>query len=394
KQLEKERDKRKAADLAALADLPETKANYEKWKKLDDRHKGLVAIQKHLSCEGYLPEKRVADGNLNWEVGIAVELFQRRNFLMPNATIDAETRAAFALDSKELDFRFALRVLRERVADAAGLVEDGTAGEGPVAILGRMLDHGAFERDPVSTLRAVLFAGEVMPPSWAARLRAAYPRTELWNLYGPTETNVVTAYRLGAQVHATKSVPIGHACPYARLRLLSDADERHEGARTGELLVGGTSLMSGYWGRTEETSRALVRLDDVDGVARAYYRTGDRVAENGDGTLSFVGRMDRQVKRRGVRIELAEIEAVLAGAPGVAEAAAVSAEGEGATTIAAFVAARAGAQVEALTLRAHCATLLPSYMMPDEINQVARLPRGSRGKVDYEVLRGLRGRSV
>ncbi|MCW5801288.1 MAG: hypothetical protein KIT31_02665 [Deltaproteobacteria bacterium] len=146
KQLERERDKRKVADLAALADVPETKASYEKWKKLDDRYRGLVAIQKHLACEGYLPAKRAADGNMSWEIGTAVELFQRRNFLMPNATLDAETRAAFALDSRELDFRFALRVLRERVADAAGLVEDGTAGEGPVAILGRMLDPADMRR--------------------------------------------------------------------------------------------------------------------------------------------------------------------------------------------------------------------------------------------------------
>lgn len=262
------------------------------------------------------------------------------------------------------------------------------------SILGRMLDDGAFEREPIRTLRTVLFAGEVMPPSWAARLRAAYPRAALWNLYGPTETNVVTAHRLGASVDANASVPIGRACPYARLRLLQDADEGVDGVRTGELLVGGTSVMAGYWGRPEETARALVHLDDGDGGARVYYRTGDRVAENADGTLSFVGRVDRQVKRRGVRIELGEIEAALAGAPGVAEAAAVAAEREGATAIAAFVAARDGAQVDTMALRAHCARLLPSYMMPDEIQQVPRLPRGSRGKVDYEVLRTLRGRSA
>lgn len=262
------------------------------------------------------------------------------------------------------------------------------------SILGRMLDEGAFEREPIPSLRTVLFAGEVMPPSWAARLRVAYPHADLWNLYGPTETNVVTAYRLDARVDGCASVPIGRACPYATLRLLPDADEQGEGGSTGELLVRGTSVMSGYWGRAEETTGALVHLDDGDGVTRVSYRTGDRVAENGDGVLSFVGRVDRQVKRRGVRIELGEIEAALAGAPGVAEAAAVAAQRDGATTIAAFVAVRDGAPVEALALRAHCAGLLPPYMMPDEIHQVARLPRGSRGKVDYEVLGTLRGRSV
>lgn len=114
-------------------------AKYKQWKQLDDIHRGLLAAQQRLVCEGYLREKD-ADGSVTWRTSDAVELFQRRNFLMPNERLDQETREAMALDSYEHDFRLALRILRERVVDAAGLIEDGTASTGPQPILGRMLD--------------------------------------------------------------------------------------------------------------------------------------------------------------------------------------------------------------------------------------------------------------
>jgi hypothetical protein len=138
-QLERERVRRKLPGLAALAEIPKLAPLYARWKKLDALHAGIIAVQRHLVCEGFLEDK-YADGSLTWRTGMALEMFQRRNFLMPNNRIDPETRDALATDSRELDFRFALRVLRERVVDATGLIEDGTAGAGPQPILGRMLD--------------------------------------------------------------------------------------------------------------------------------------------------------------------------------------------------------------------------------------------------------------
>jgi len=138
-QLERERTRRQAPDLAALAQVPALAPIYARWKKLADQHAGIVAAQKHYVCEGFLAEAD-ADGSMTWRTGNANELFQRRNFLMPTERIDAETREALMLDAREHDFRLALRILRERVADAAGIVEDGTAGDGPQPILGRLLD--------------------------------------------------------------------------------------------------------------------------------------------------------------------------------------------------------------------------------------------------------------
>ena len=135
KQLEAIQKKRGAASFEELADTPQ----YKRWKPLDDLHVGLVAAQQHLVCEKFLGAKD-ADGSMTWRTSNAVEMFQRRNFLMPNERLDPETREAMQLDSRELDFRLALRILRERVVDATGLIEDGTAGAGPQPVLGRMLD--------------------------------------------------------------------------------------------------------------------------------------------------------------------------------------------------------------------------------------------------------------
>ena len=141
--LERARVDRKLADFAPLAADHKLGETYTQWKAADDLHAGIVAAQRHLQCEGSMTEKQV-DGQFSWVFGQALEQFQRRNFLIPNGRLDPDTRAALATDPRELDFRFALRVLRERVVDATGLLEDGTAGAGPQPILGRMLDPPAM----------------------------------------------------------------------------------------------------------------------------------------------------------------------------------------------------------------------------------------------------------
>ncbi len=142
-QLEKERKKRKLLDIAALETDPKWHERYVRWRKLDETHRGLLTAQQKLRCEGWLVDKDV-DGSFTWRSGDAFESFQRRNFLMPTERLDKDTRAALLLDSRELDFRLALRVLRERVTEASGLIEDGTAGEGPRPILQRLLDPPAM----------------------------------------------------------------------------------------------------------------------------------------------------------------------------------------------------------------------------------------------------------
>jgi len=137
--LERVRVQRKLTDFSPLASDKELGSAYARWKTADDLYQGIVTAGHHLVCEGLLNEKDV-DGQFSWNLGAALDQFQRRNFLIPNGRLDPETRTALAADPRELDFRFALRVLRERVVDATGLIEDGTAGNGTQTILGRTLD--------------------------------------------------------------------------------------------------------------------------------------------------------------------------------------------------------------------------------------------------------------
>jgi hypothetical protein len=141
--IEKERVRRKLPDASTLATVPEWTDRYARWQKYEALHAGLVAAEQALRCEGWLIDKDV-DGSFTWRTGNAVEMFQRRNFLLPTERLDPETREAMQIDSHELDFRLALRVLRERVVDATGLIEDGTAQSGPLPILGRQLDPEAM----------------------------------------------------------------------------------------------------------------------------------------------------------------------------------------------------------------------------------------------------------
>jgi amino acid adenylation domain-containing protein len=241
------------------------------------------------------------------------------------------------------------------------------------SILTGMLQAGRFAQHEYPGLRLILFAGEVFPGWDLARLQAAVPQAVCANLYGPTETNVVAWCRVPRGFDGTQPLPIGHPCPYAALTM---------DATSGELLAGGDSLMSGYWNRPEDTQRCLVTLQ-----GKQYYRTGDRVSLAPDGGYLFVGRFDRQVKRRGFRMELGEIEAALLRHEDILEAAAVAVEdGRKGTVITAFVRLRNVGAVTLVDAKAHCGRTLPPYMLPDHILFVDTISKGDRGKIDYMAL--------
>jgi amino acid adenylation domain-containing protein len=241
------------------------------------------------------------------------------------------------------------------------------------SILTGMLQDGGFAEGGNPDLRLVLFAGEVFASANAARLLATVPHANCVNLYGPTETNVVSWYKLPAVFDVAQPLPIGKACPYAALRL----DKSN-----GELLAAGESLMTEYCSLPGETARAFTVLE-----GRRYYRTGDRVTLGPGGDYTFVGRLDRQVKRRGFRIELGEIEAALGRHDSVLEAAAVAGrDGTLGTVITIFIRTRAAAGLSLIEVKAYCARSLPHYMLPDRVVFVDAIPRGSRGKIDYAAL--------
>jgi amino acid adenylation domain-containing protein len=241
------------------------------------------------------------------------------------------------------------------------------------SILAGMLQEGRMAAHSYPDLRLILFAGEVFPAPTLAKLQAAAPEALCANLYGPTETNVVTWCRVPDKFDGVQTLPIGHACPYAEVRI----DES-----SGELLAGGDSLMRGYWNRPEETERCFITLQ-----GKQYYRTGDHVSIAPDGNYLFLGRLDRQVKRRGFRIELGEIEAALLGHEDILESAAVAIDiGSKGVAITAFLRLRAVGAVTLADVIAHCGRHLPPYMLPDRIHFLDALPKGNRGKIDYLAL--------
>ena len=241
------------------------------------------------------------------------------------------------------------------------------------SILAGMLREGGMAAHSYPDLRLILFAGEVFPAPALAKLLAAAPDALCANLYGPTETNVVTWCPVPPCFDGSQPLPIGHPCPYAKVRI----DEN-----SGELLAGGDSLMRGYWNRPDETECRMVTLDGV-----TYYRTGDRVSRAPDGNYLFAGRLDRQIKRRGFRIELGEIEAALLGQEDILESAVVAVEdGQKGIVIAAFIRLSSPGAVTLADLKAFCGRRLPPYMLPDRFHFLDAITKGNRGKIDYLAL--------
>ncbi len=232
--------------------------------------------------------------------------------------------------------------------------------------------------------RLVLFAGEVFPIEALKRLRNLWPTSTLWNLYGPTETNVCTAHRVPDAIppgHA-EAMPIGRVCSPHRAKIVDESGDDVGPGAIGELLIAGPGVMLGYFGRPDLTDAAF--LMNRDGTR--WYRTGDLVADEGDGVYRFHGRRDRMVKKRGYRIELGEVESALHRHEGVDRAAVVArADGDG-VSIAAFVALKPDRKGSIIAMKRHCTMYLPHYMIPDTIAFVPALPATSTGKVDYQGL--------
>jgi amino acid adenylation domain-containing protein len=247
-----------------------------------------------------------------------------------------------------------------------------------------LLLHGDLGARDLDRLRLVLFAGEVFPMKYLRQLADLLPRAELYNLYGPTETNVCTYHRVDRwRLAGQERLPIGRACANTETLVL-DGDGRPVGpGGTGELYVRGPSVTPGYWGDAAKSARALVP-NPLGGVpGERLYRTGDLVTADEHGEYLFLGRRDSQVKSRGYRIELGDIEAALYAHPAVIEAAVLAVPDEElGSRLRAFVALKTDVTLTAAALQAHCAGLVPRYMVPESIEVRDSLPKTSTGKTD------------
>ncbi len=252
--------------------------------------------------------------------------------------------------------------------------------------LALLLRHGGLATRDLSALRVLLFAGEVMPVPLLRELMALVPRARFANLYGPTETNVCTFHEVTAPPPPERPLPIGVPCAGDEVHVLDESLRPVPEGTVGELWVSGATVMQGYWGDAERTASTLRELETSGGPRRAY-RTGDLVRRRDDGALEFHGRRDHQIKTRGYRVELGEVESALHGHADVAEAVVVPVpDVEIGNRLLALVVRRPGSTAEAAALKDHCARTLPRYMVPEFVEFRDGLPRTASGKVDRAAL--------
>jgi amino acid adenylation domain-containing protein len=244
--------------------------------------------------------------------------------------------------------------------------------------------HGNVNGDRFRQLRLILFAGEVFPQKYLKQLADLLPDAELYNLYGPTETNVCTYYRVDRTLlPAMDRLPIGRACANTEVLAVDEQDRMVGVGGVGELYVRGPGVTPGYWGDPEKTAKMCVPNRFQPNFEEKLYRTGDLVSPDQNGDYYFLGRRDSQIKSRGYRIELGEIEAALLSHAGVCEAAAVAIPDEEiGNRIKAFVAPHESGSLTAVELQRHCATRVPRYMIPELIELCEGLPKTSTGKID------------
>jgi amino acid adenylation domain-containing protein len=255
-------------------------------------------------------------------------------------------------------------------------------------ILSMLVDRGGLKKGDLSRLRIVIFAGEVFPTRYLARLMKFLPHAAFWNFYGPTETNVCTAYRVPEPPDPLcGDIPIGKPIEGVRAYVMTEDGTLAPSGHEGELLIGGPTVMQGYWADEEKTTQKLV--PDPRDKRQLVYRTGDLVAEQPDGNFRFLGRRDNQIKSRGYRIELAEIEMVLHSHPGIIECAVEAVPDDLITNrILAHVVVRSG--THGADLARFCGERLPHYMVPEHFELSEALPRTSTGKIDRQALHAAR----
>jgi len=255
----------------------------------------------------------------------------------------------------------------------------------PYALL-QLLQNGALEKRNLRSLRWVLYAGEAIAPVKLAEFMQHAPDAQCANLYGPAETNVCTYYAIPTQIldvarsGRKDAISIGQEWGDHQIRIVDAMDEQVAQGETGELLVHSPTMMLGYW-RQPELDKRVFLLKDCGNSTKRWYRTGDMVRQNDNGDLHLVGRADRQVKIRGLRLELDAIELSLSAITDVAEVAVFTVPSDsGLTMSAAFIVSDNKLTVEKLRLAA--SKKLTPASLPEHIQIVSSFPRTTTGKVD------------
>lgn len=316
---------------------------------------------------GFVPEDRITNhAPLNFDLS-TLELFAGA---VAGATVVVVSEAHARLPAS-----FAQLLEDERVTVINAV---------PFALV-QLVHRGAPDDRDLSAVRWVLFGGEVFPTRDLRTLMERLPSAQFGNVYGPAEVNGCT-YRIVPELDTDRTEPISIGTLYDGMEaMVVDRDDRAvERGTVGELLIRSPAHMLGYWRQPDLTERSRLRRN-----GEVWYRTGDLVWVDDEGLLRLVGRRDRQVKSRGNRVELDEVETVLGTHPGVEQAVVFAVpDSDGSQRIEAVVVLfddSAPSPSEG-DLRRHVANHLPRYAVPRQVRIVATIPRTSSGKPDRVTL--------
>lgn len=251
-------------------------------------------------------------------------------------------------------------------------------------------DKNLNTRD-LSSLRLILFAGELFPLKYLRLLQEAIPGARFCNMYGQTEANSSTYYWVDQVPSDGRGIlPIGRALPNFEVFALAENGNRVQAPeQEGELYVRASTVALGYWGELEKTENSFVRNPLRPDLPEKVYKTGDLVRLDSDGNYVFLGRKDHMIKSRGYRIEIGEIETVLCNHPEIKNAVVIPIPDE-------LIGNRLSVIVVPLTpgkltkddVFEHCFSQLPKYMIPEIVEFRDSLPMTSSGKVDRQKLKG------
>ena len=310
-------------------------------------------------------------------------------FLISTFAIGPESRvgqvASLSFDAAVMEFMMSFpagaalvlppprQLAGEVLAEALHELRVSHALVGPASLAG-----AAPEQLPL--LECMMVGGEACP----GEVCAEWSRDRrMFNAYGPTEATV--AVTLSGPLSGADAPPIGKPIWNARVHVLNERLEEVPPGVPGELYIAGPGLARGYLNQAGLTAQRFVACPF--GTGERMYRTGDLAQWREDGELEYLGRVDQQVQVRGFRIEPGEIEAVLAGQPGVAQAVVVAREDRpGDQRLAGYVVPAPGSRVDPAGIRAAAAAVLPGYMVPAAVVVLDALPLTVNGKLDRKAL--------
>ncbi|MCB6184855.1 amino acid adenylation domain-containing protein [Leeia sp. TBRC 13508] len=241
----------------------------------------------------------------------------------------------------------------------------------------------ALFAEDVPNLRLINLGGEMCPESVVERWWT--PNRQMFNTYGPTEATVSASL---ASLVKGQPVTIGTPLPNYGLLVMNEQGEALPAGQTGELCIFGPGVSDGYLGRADLTAEKFIRNPYATRPdEERLYKTGDLAIINEDGSVQCLGRADDQIKIRGFRVELGEIEAALCDIPGIGTAAVILKAINGMDQLVAFIASEEDTPPSISELRQHLKQRLPVYMVPAFYEYLAEVPRLTSGKIDRKVLK-------